>query len=160
MLKNNKGITLIALVITIIVLLILAGVSIAMLTGENGILNQADRAGDETNRAEVLERVNMELNGQLANAMAGTAFDSKTKIDSNLGLSTSVTTINDYSVVTNVNYAEDHDGEYNVDADVTITVTAGTSGDTGTFTEGKVDYDTETNTWKVTPVKYSAPEGE
>ena len=38
---NNKGITLIALVITIIVLLILAGVSIAMLTGQNGILTQA-----------------------------------------------------------------------------------------------------------------------
>ena len=72
---NNKGITLIALVITIIVLLILAGVSIAMLTGENGILNQADRAGDETNRAEVLERVNMELNGQLANSISANADD-------------------------------------------------------------------------------------
>ena len=42
--KNNKGITLIALVITIIVLLILAGVSIAMLTGENGILTQANES--------------------------------------------------------------------------------------------------------------------
>ena len=42
--KNNKGITLIALVITIIVLLILAGVSIAMLTGNNGILTQANEA--------------------------------------------------------------------------------------------------------------------
>ena len=41
MLKEQKGITLIALVITIIVLLILAGVTIAMLTGENGILNRA-----------------------------------------------------------------------------------------------------------------------
>ena len=39
--KSSKGITLIALVITIIVLLILAGVSIAMLTGDNGILTQA-----------------------------------------------------------------------------------------------------------------------
>ena len=39
-LKERKGITLIALVITIIVLLILAGVSIAMLTGQNGILTQ------------------------------------------------------------------------------------------------------------------------
>ena len=38
--KNEIGITLIALVITIIVLLILAAVSIAMLTGENGILTQ------------------------------------------------------------------------------------------------------------------------
>ena len=42
--RTNKGITLIALVITIIVLLILAGVSIAMLTGENGILTQAQNA--------------------------------------------------------------------------------------------------------------------
>ena len=39
--KRQKGITLIALVITIIVLLILVGVTITMLTGENGILNQA-----------------------------------------------------------------------------------------------------------------------
>ena len=37
---KNKGITLIALVVTIIVLLILAGVSISMLTGENGILKR------------------------------------------------------------------------------------------------------------------------
>ena len=37
--KENKGITLIALVITIIVLLILAGVTIATLVGNNGILN-------------------------------------------------------------------------------------------------------------------------
>ena len=50
--KNMKGITLIALVITIIVLLILAGVSIAMLTGENGILTQAQRAKEETEQAE------------------------------------------------------------------------------------------------------------
>lgn len=42
--KNNKGITLIALVVTIIVLLILAGVSIAMLTGQNGILNRASQS--------------------------------------------------------------------------------------------------------------------
>ena len=46
--KSSKGITLIALVITIIVLLILAGVSIATLTGENGILSQAQRAKEET----------------------------------------------------------------------------------------------------------------
>ena len=42
--KNNNGITLIALVITIIVLLILAGVTISMLSGENGILIQATKA--------------------------------------------------------------------------------------------------------------------
>ena len=44
MLKKNGGITLIALVITIIVLLILAGVSLAMLTGDDGVLNKASNA--------------------------------------------------------------------------------------------------------------------
>ena len=42
--KKERGITLIALVITITVLLILAGVSIAMLTGDNGILTEASNA--------------------------------------------------------------------------------------------------------------------
>ena len=49
--QNNRGITLIALVITIIVLLILAGVSISMLTGENGILTQASKAKKATEEA-------------------------------------------------------------------------------------------------------------
>ena len=48
---NQYGITLIALVITVIVLLILAGVSIAMLTGQNGILTQAQKAKTETENA-------------------------------------------------------------------------------------------------------------
>ena len=38
---KNRGITLIALVVTIVVLLILAGISISMLTGQNGILNRS-----------------------------------------------------------------------------------------------------------------------
>ena len=42
--KKEQGITLIALVITIVVLLILASVTIAMLTGDNGILSQANKA--------------------------------------------------------------------------------------------------------------------
>ena len=50
--ETNKGITLIALVITIIVLLILAAVSIATLTGENGLLNRATEAKNETDIAK------------------------------------------------------------------------------------------------------------
>ncbi len=46
--NKNTGITLIALVVTIIVLLILAGVSISMLTGQNGILNRASEAKEKT----------------------------------------------------------------------------------------------------------------
>ena len=60
--KSNKGITLIALVITIIVLLILAGVSIAMLTGENGILTQANNSKYSTARSEAVEKINLALN--------------------------------------------------------------------------------------------------
>ena len=55
-LKKNRGITLIALVITIIVLLILAGVSIAMLTGQNGILTQAQNAKNRTEEAQAEEQ--------------------------------------------------------------------------------------------------------
>ena len=56
--RSNQGITLIALVITIIVLLILAGVSIATLTGENGILTQAVGAKDSNiiaNEKEIIQ---------------------------------------------------------------------------------------------------------
>ena len=56
-LKNTKGITLIALVVTIIVLLILAGVSIPMLTGNNGILTQGKRAKEEQAHAAVKEGI-------------------------------------------------------------------------------------------------------
>ena len=54
--KHEKGITLIALVITIIVLLILAGVSISTLMGENGILTNAEQSKDKTEYSEIKER--------------------------------------------------------------------------------------------------------
>ncbi len=54
--KRDSGITLIALVVTIIVLLILAGVSISMLTGENGIITQAKKSKIETENAELDEQ--------------------------------------------------------------------------------------------------------
>ena len=50
-------------VITIIVLLILAGVSIAMLTGENGILTQANKAKEETEKASVIEQAQTDILG-------------------------------------------------------------------------------------------------
>ena len=55
----NKGITLIALVITIIVLLILAGVSIAMLTGENGVLTKATESKEQTGIAQEKEEITL-----------------------------------------------------------------------------------------------------
>ena len=59
--QNEKGITLIALVITIIVLLILAGVSISMLTGDNGILTQAKEAKEANTTGAEKEQVKLAM---------------------------------------------------------------------------------------------------
>ena len=66
---KNKGITLIALVITIIVLLILAGVSIATLTGQNGILTRASDAKEQTEIASVKEQAQLDIANWVADKM-------------------------------------------------------------------------------------------
>ena len=58
---QEKGITLIALVVTIIVLLILAGISISMLTGQNGILNRASQAKKAQSTSQVEELAKLKL---------------------------------------------------------------------------------------------------
>lgn len=57
--KNSKGITLLALIVTIIVLLILAGVTVATLTGDNGILTKVGEAKQKSNKAEVYEELQL-----------------------------------------------------------------------------------------------------
>ena len=66
--SSNKGITLIALVITIIVLLILAGISISMLTGENGIITQANYAAFATKIGEYKDKVTVHVAGEQLNS--------------------------------------------------------------------------------------------
>ena len=56
---KNKGITLIALVITIIIMLILASVTIATLTGENGIITKAREAKEKTEKAAIEEQLRL-----------------------------------------------------------------------------------------------------
>jgi len=60
-LKNANGITLIALVITIIVLLILAGVSLSMVFSQDGIFNRAEQATDKYGQAKARETLEMLL---------------------------------------------------------------------------------------------------
>ena len=65
--KENKGITLIALVITILILLILAGITIASLTGENGLINRAANAKEQTEIAqekEILQQAALSVMGK------------------------------------------------------------------------------------------------
>ena len=92
---KNKGITLIALIITIIILLILAGITIGTLTGDNSLINQAGEAKEETEIAsekEVIEKATVEAMGknkygnieeeQLQEAMDGETGDGKTEVES------------------------------------------------------------------------------
>ena len=68
---KQNGITLIALVITIVVLLILAAVSIATLTGQNGILTRATDSKTSTEIAEEKEKVQLSTIGALAEELGG-----------------------------------------------------------------------------------------
>lgn len=64
--RNHTGITLIALVITIIILLILAGISIFALTGENGLLKKAETAKRNTQISAYEEEIKLEIADELA----------------------------------------------------------------------------------------------
>ena len=114
--KNQKGITLIALVITIIVLLILAGVSIAMLTGQNGILTQAQNASEATLKGEAEEAVKLAINTIMTNQSASRAGVNYNASDPNSVTSVITTTTADVVKVIGQN-------------DSTCKVKVGTEGD-------------------------------
>ena len=80
----EQGITLIALVITIIVLLILAGVSIATLTGDNGILKQANQAKENNNSAAAREKVEVEALGSIDKSGKFNEGIFKTNVEKNI----------------------------------------------------------------------------
>ena len=83
--KENRGITLIALVITIIVLLILAGVTISLTIGEQGIIRRAQQATEEYSKAEVKERVQLEIFASLKEDVNMETL--KQNVEDNLGVS-------------------------------------------------------------------------
>lgn len=65
--QKSNGITLIALIITIIVLLIISGVSIAFLTGDNGLLSKAQLAKDESQKSSEIEKINIKIQQLIIN---------------------------------------------------------------------------------------------
>ena len=90
--KSTKGITLIALVVTIIILLILAGVSIAMLTGNNGVLTQAKSAKEKTGEKGEQERVNLAASSAMTLGMGTITTENLNKaIQDEFGADKSVT---------------------------------------------------------------------
>ena len=73
--EKNKGITLIALVITVIVLLILAAVTISALSGDNGILKRATEAKQKTRRADALEKIRLAVMTATTNGVGEANLD-------------------------------------------------------------------------------------
>ena len=82
--KSNNGVTLVALVVTIIVLIILAGISINLILGDNGIITIAKKAKENTELAKIEEETELnELYTQLENnggTSGGTIYDAIAKL--------------------------------------------------------------------------------
>lgn len=81
--KNKKGITLIALVITIVIMLILAGVSISVFTG-SGLINQTKQAKLESKRSQIREYLNLKLTEERIERPFGTALEIVTATRNNV----------------------------------------------------------------------------
>ena len=117
----EKGITLIALVITIIVLLILAGVSIATLTGQNGILTRAQDARTETEEAEEREAIQLAYAGAVAEKRGTgdvTADDLKREFGTN---GTNATAVDNGDGTITVTFGAPSNRVYTIDVDGNIT---------------------------------------
>ncbi len=78
--KSTKGITLISLVVTIIILLILAGVTIATLMGDNGLINKANDAKIATEIASIKEEIQTDILSEQAGNNGNISDDTLTEI--------------------------------------------------------------------------------
>ena len=126
--KYNKGITLIALVVTIIVLLILAGVSIAMLTGQNGILNRASQASYESKLSDAAETLSYNCTEAISELYATTYTASNTSADS----------VDELAIMKKLwNICKDHTG---VSSEVTVTLTNSGYKKVGTITSSGISW--------------------
>ena len=79
--KSNKGITLVALVVTIVVLLILAGVSISLVLGQNGLISNAKDARNKTLEAEETDGANLNTASDYIKQIAGVSASGITAED-------------------------------------------------------------------------------
>ena len=144
---KQNGITLIALVITIIVLLILAAVSIATLTGENGILTRANDAKEQTGIAEEKEAINLAYSGAVAEKR-GTGDITADDLNREFGTNgTNATAVDNGDGTITVTFDPPSNRVYTIDADGNITE-EGTNenpggGQTGSVQPGEIVEATE-----------------
>lgn len=115
MFKKERGITLVALVVTIVVLLILAGVSISMVLGNNGIVTKAQASQAAQDKAYAREVVE--------SALKSVQIDVLTGVKTTAGVTDVVTAINDSHFVSGtdtntVKYTSDASKAYTVTVDM------------------------------------------
>lgn len=171
--KRNEGITLIALVVTIIVLLILAGISIAMLSGNNGILQRATEAKQDTERQSIIEQARIDVLGYQADNKGGDLdktqlksvldkfFDEVpdlTDMEKDTILNTKLHTLSKYGTHT-IAVNEIYNGNFKGEISGTITEPVSYNVSIGTSTYGTVShsgnqivYEGETITITATPI--------
>ena len=126
--KNNKGITLIALVITIIVLLILAGISIAMLTGDNGVLAKARQAKADNELGRAKDIVSLDAYEAIMEYYEETYVESDTAEYSGTELKAKIVEKIGASVVTPVTLTPTADGVTLTYNERTVTATVDNDG--------------------------------
>ena len=143
--KTSKGITLIALVITIIVLLILAGVTIATLTGDNGILTKTTEAKNKTAEAAAKEKVQTEVAGSIGTDGKIDLDELNKNLQNISGIKYNGSAISDSNKIASLPATVTVDG-YNVKIEANGTTASGSdtpvtppTGGTITITEAKKD---------------------
>lgn len=77
--NNERGITLVALVVTIIVLLILAGISIGLVLGNNGVINKATEARNTSIKSQIIESIKTDLLDEIAKNKGETLTEEQVK---------------------------------------------------------------------------------
>ena len=132
-LKMNKGITLIALVVTIIVLIILAGISINLILGENGIIIRAQLSKNAQEKAEIIENIRLDIAAKDAEKLQTTNGITQSEIEEILEKYGTVNKNDDETIKsltpTNKNYEipfeEIYDGKINVETEEILSLAPG-----------------------------------
>ena len=124
--NKEKGITLVALVITIVILLILAGVAIAALTGDNGLFSRAQQAKEETIKSQLKEEITMSIQEiQTEELPKGNNVTLKTLAEGQLESKLKDITVELENDEINGEYK---DYEYTIDSNLNVTINGAATG--------------------------------
>ena len=123
---NNKGITLVALVITIVILLVLAGIAISSLTGENGLFARAKQAKEKTVEGQLREEIVMAIQDIQAEELPkGNKVTLETLVDGQLESKLKDITA---ELEGNEINGEYKDYEYTIDSNLNVTINGEVTG--------------------------------